>query len=69
MTPILWHPAALSVLYRLHPWTAAAVDRSVIRFAETGVGHIEWVAPYHRLRAGAAPVAALSIARETGPYR
>lgn len=28
------------------------VDRAVIRLAHHREGHIEWAAPYHRLRAG-----------------
>jgi hypothetical protein len=31
---------------------ATTVDRAVIQFAETGQGHVEWVAPYDRLHAG-----------------
>jgi len=49
---ILWNYPALIRFYDLHPSEAAAVDRAVIRFAETGEGHLTWVAPYHRLRAG-----------------
>jgi|HubBroStandDraft_6_1064221.scaffolds.fasta_scaffold377209_2 hypothetical protein len=48
---IHWDPAALHVLYQLHPWTAAAVDRAVLRFAEVGEGKLESDPPYHRLRA------------------
>jgi hypothetical protein len=54
---IAWDPAALFVFYRLPLHTATIVDRAVIRFAHTGAGHIEWVAPYHRLRAGVHDVA------------
>ena len=50
--PILWDPAALSVFYRLPPIIAAMVDRAILTLAERGEGHLEWVAPYHRLRAG-----------------
>lgn len=35
----------------------------MIRLVETGEGHLEWVAPYHRLRAGKHEIA-LSIDRE-----
>jgi hypothetical protein len=28
------------------------LDRAVLRFAERGEGEVEWVAPFHRLRAG-----------------
>jgi hypothetical protein len=35
----------------MHP--AMIIDRALIRFAVMGQGDIEWVAPYHRLRAGA----------------
>ena len=50
---LLWHPAALFMFYRLPLHSATLVDRAIIRFAETGAGHLEWVPPYHRLRAGA----------------
>ncbi len=49
---IAWDPAALFVFYDLPLHSATLVDRAVIRFAATGEGQIEWVAPYHRLRAG-----------------
>ena len=52
-----WHPAALSVFYRLPMHSATRMDRAVILFAETGQGQIEWVAPYYRLRAGGFDVA------------
>jgi hypothetical protein len=49
---ILWHQAALFAFYRLPLHTATLVDRATVLFAETGEGRLEWVAPYHRLRAG-----------------
>jgi len=49
---IIWDWPALATFYRLPPHTAMIVDRAVIRFAHHREGHIEWVAPYHRLRAG-----------------
>jgi hypothetical protein len=49
---IHWDPAALVVFYRLPMHLATIVDRTVIRFAATGEGHLEWVPPHHRLRAG-----------------
>lgn len=49
---IAWDPAALFVFYRLPLHSATLVDRAVIRLAQTGDGQLEWVAPYHRLRAG-----------------
>lgn len=49
---ILWDPAALFVFYRLPRLAAERVDRAIIALAEKGEGHLEWVAPYHRLRAG-----------------
>ena len=49
---IAWDPAALFVFYRLPVHAATLVDRVVIRFAETGEGTLEWVAPYYRLQAG-----------------
>lgn len=54
---IIWDPAALFVFKRLPMHSATLLDRAVIRFAETGEGHIEWVPPYHRLRAGVHDVA------------
>mgnify|MGYP000988797493 CR=1 FL=1 len=60
---ILWDPAALFVFYRLPIHSATLVDRSVIRFAETGQGTLEWVAPYYRLRAGSFDLV-LAIDRE-----
>lgn len=49
---VLWDPAALFVLYRVPRFVAEQVDRAVIALAERGEGHLEWVAPYHRLWAG-----------------
>ena len=46
-------PALVTLLERLHMHEAEAVDRAVIRFAETGEGRLTRVAPYYRLRAGA----------------
>lgn len=54
---IIWHPAARHILLELPIRTATLVDRAVIRFAELGEGQVEWVAPYHRLRAGPYDVA------------
>jgi hypothetical protein len=59
---IHWDPAALFVFYRLRVAAATAVDRAILRWAQTGEGDLEWVAPYHRLRAGRYEVA-LSINR------
>jgi hypothetical protein len=56
-TTIIWSPAALRAFYALPPHTAMVVDRAVIRLAERHEGHVEWVAPYHRLRAGMHEVA------------
>lgn len=47
-----WAPTALWTFHHLPMHAAFTVDRAVIRFAMTGEGHLEWVAPYHRLRAG-----------------
>jgi len=60
---IRWDPAALFAFYRLPRHSATLVDRSVIRFAETGQGQLEWVAPYYRLRAGSFDLA-LAIDRD-----
>lgn len=60
---VAWAPAALWTFYRLPIHSATVIDRAVICFAETGDGEIQWVAPYHRLRAGVHDVA-LSIDRE-----
>jgi hypothetical protein len=49
---IIWNFPALWRFYRLPRHEAELVDAAVIAFAETGEGHIEWVAPHHRLRAG-----------------
>lgn len=54
---ILWDPAALFVFYRLPRSVAERVDGAVIALAERGEGRVEWVAPYHRLRAGKHDVA------------
>lgn len=50
---VLWDYAALAVWYELPRKPAEIIATSVVRFAETGVGHIEWVPPYYRLQAGA----------------
>ena len=47
-----WDFPALATFYDLEPRHAAAVDRAIIRFVETGEGDLTWVPPYHRLRAG-----------------
>lgn len=49
---VLWDPAALFVFYRLPRTDIERADRAVLALAERGEGHLEWVAPYHRLRAG-----------------
>jgi len=49
---VVWHWPALAAFYRLPLHTATMVDRAVIRYAETGEGHLERVPPHHRLRAG-----------------
>lgn len=49
---IAWHVPALRTLRELPMHSAMVVDRAVIRFAETGEGHLEWDPPHHRLRAG-----------------
>ncbi len=48
---IHWDPAALYILHRLRMKAATAVDRAVIRFAETGEGELDWEPPYHWLGA------------------
>jgi hypothetical protein len=60
---ILWNYPALVTFHSLRIHEATAIDRAVIRFSETGEGRLTWVAPYHRLRAGAFD-AVLSIQRE-----
>jgi hypothetical protein len=60
---IVWHYPALFTFYHLQVHEATAVDRAVIQLAETGEGQLTWVAPHHRLRAGAFD-AVLSIQRE-----
>jgi hypothetical protein len=49
---IIWNFPAERTLYELPRHAAETVDRAVLAFAEKGEGHLEWVAPYHRLRAG-----------------
>jgi hypothetical protein len=60
---IVWNYPALITFYSLRVHEATALDRAVIRFSETGEGQLTWVAPHHRLRAGAFD-AILSIQRE-----
>jgi hypothetical protein len=45
-----WSPAALAVFYKLSIQAATTIDQAVIQLAEMGQGHLEWVAPYFRLR-------------------
>ena len=47
-----WDFAALATFHDLRMHEAEAVDRAVIRFAETGEGDLEHEPPYYRLRAG-----------------
>ena len=47
-----WDFPALVTFYDLRMSDAAAVDRAVIRFAETGEGGLEREPPYYRLRTG-----------------
>lgn len=49
---ILWNYPALAVFYSLRIHEATAIDRAVIRFAETGEGEISRAEPHYRLRAG-----------------
>jgi hypothetical protein len=49
---IVWNYPALAVFYDLRIHEATAVDRAVIRFAETGKGQLYRVGPHFRLRAG-----------------
>jgi hypothetical protein len=49
---VIWNFPALATFYRLPMHAAVMIDRAVIRFAATGEGQIEWVAPHFRLRAG-----------------
>jgi hypothetical protein len=50
---IVWNYPALVTFYDLRVREATEIDRAILRFAETGEGHLSWVAPHHRLRAGA----------------
>lgn len=61
---VLWSPAALFVLYRLPRSAAEVVDGAVLLLAHRGEGRLEWVAPYHRLRAGKHDVMLAINARE-----
>lgn len=47
-----WIPAALVAFYKLSVQAATTIDQAIIQFAESGRGHLEWVAPYYRLRIG-----------------
>ena len=49
---IAWGHPAFATFYTLHLKQAEAVDRAVIRFAETGEGNLEREPPYYRLRTG-----------------
>jgi hypothetical protein len=49
---LVWTYPALVAFYDLPMHSAMMIDRALIRFAETGQGDLEWVAPYHRLRVG-----------------
>lgn len=48
-----WSYPALAALMNLHPYEAMAVDRAVIRYAETREGDVKRVAPHFSLRIGA----------------
>lgn len=50
---IVWNYPALATFYDLRVHEATALDRAIIRFAETGEGDLEWDPPHHRLRTGA----------------
>lgn len=60
---IVWHPAALATLYRIHWKTAGIIDAGIIGLAERGEGVLERVPPYHHLRVGA-HIVRLVIERE-----
>ncbi len=49
---ISWAHPAIVTFYALSIHEATAIDRAVIRFAETGEGELEWDPPHHRLRTG-----------------
>lgn len=47
---VVWHPAAVASLLRLHWRTASSVDAAVLRFAALGVGHLERIPERPTLR-------------------
>jgi hypothetical protein len=49
---VVWNYPAIATFYALDPREAEALDRAVIRFAETGEGRLTKVSPYYRLGAG-----------------
>lgn len=49
---LLWDWGALVTFRSLPLHTEMMIARAAVRFAERGEGHVEWAAPYHRLRAG-----------------
>ncbi len=49
----VWSYPALITFYDLSIHEATALDRAVLRFAETGQGVLEWDPPHHRLCTGA----------------
>jgi hypothetical protein len=49
----IWNFPALVTFYNLRMDEAFALDRAIVRFAETGQGTLEWDPPHHRLRTGA----------------
>lgn len=61
---IVWHPGAERQLAALGWHPSESVDAAVIRFALTGRGDVEWIAPYFRLGVGVYRVR-FTIDRET----
>lgn len=49
---IAWCPPALAVFYELRSHSAMLLDRTVVRYAETGQGELRREDPYLALRGG-----------------
>ncbi len=62
---VTWNHPALVTFYELAPHEAMAVDRAVIRFAQTREGEVTWHPPYFSLRIGAFRVR-FAVDRVTG---
>ena len=63
---IIWHYPALATFYNLRVHEATAIDRAVIRFAETSAGRLTKVGPHQVTLFAGALFAMLDVQLDAG---